>query len=163
MSGRREKRRVEVAAAADCPAGAISGIIATVPMTAVMLLLSGLLPQSLSYPLPPRLITDRLTHAKPAVRHGPGLLHPLTLIAHFGFGAAMGCAYAAAVPARQANPTSGCAFGMLVWAASYLGWIPAAGLLSPATRHPPPRTAIMIAAHAAWGMTLGHLVAREYD
>src|SRR3546814_3671915 len=41
--------------------------------------------------------------------------------------------------------------GVAVWAASYFGWIPAMGVLSPAHRHPPARNALMIAAHLVWG------------
>ncbi|RVJ68654.1 hypothetical protein CN171_25130 [Sinorhizobium meliloti] len=31
---------------------------------------------------------------------------------------------------------NGPAYGLAIWAASYLGWIPAAGILTPATKHP---------------------------
>ena len=41
-----------------------------------------------------------------------------------------------------------------MWAASYLGWIPAAGLLKPATEHPARRNFMMIAAHLVWGAAL---------
>ncbi|HAE50229.1 MAG: hypothetical protein CMO30_07955 [Tistrella sp.] len=41
-----------------------------------------------------------------------------------------------------------------MWAASYLGWIPAARILKPATRHPWRRNLLMIAAHLVWGASL---------
>jgi putative membrane protein len=44
-----------------------------------------------------------------------------------------------------------------VWAGSYLGLLPVLGILSPATRHPTGRNALMIAAHIIWGATLGIL------
>ncbi|MCA1636528.1 MAG: hypothetical protein LC802_23280 [Acidobacteria bacterium] len=47
---------------------------------------------------------------------------------------------------------------MAVWAGSYLGWLPAAGILRPATEHPPRRTALMIAAHVVWGVAAGLVV-----
>jgi uncharacterized membrane protein YagU involved in acid resistance len=48
----------------------------------------------------------------------------------------------------------GALFGVGVWAASYLGWLPAAGILRPATREPAGRNAMMIASHAVWGASL---------
>jgi hypothetical protein len=32
-----------------------------------------------------------------------------------------------------------------------MGWIPAFGVLKPATEHPPRRNAVMLAAHFTWG------------
>jgi putative membrane protein len=52
---------------------------------------------------------------------------------------------------------TGTAFGLLVWTASYLGLLPSAGILSPATAHPARRNALMIVAHVIWGVTLGLL------
>ena len=46
------------------------------------------------------------------------------------------------------------AYGLGVWAMSYLGWIPAARILTPAHRHPLRRNLLMIAAHIVWGLTL---------
>jgi uncharacterized membrane protein YagU involved in acid resistance len=48
--------------------------------------------------------------------------------------------------------------GLAVWAGSYLGWLPAAGILRPATRHPWRRNLLMIIAHVIWGVTLGEVV-----
>jgi hypothetical protein len=55
-------------------------------------------------------------------------------------------------------PLAGPAFGLAVWAANYLGVLPALGLLRPATEHPPRRNALMIAAHLVWGLATGLLV-----
>jgi uncharacterized membrane protein YagU involved in acid resistance len=80
----------------------------------------------------------------------------LTLLAHFGYGTAVGALYAPIAPRGWAASTlGGVGYGLLVWAGSYLGLLPAIGLLSPATRHPPRRNALMIAAHVVWGATLG--------
>ena len=38
-----------------------------------------------------------------------------------------------------------------MWLASYMGWIPAARILKPASGHPPRRNALMLAAHVVWG------------
>ncbi len=42
--------------------------------------------------------------------------------------------------------------------ASYLGQLPAANILPPATEDAARRNALMIAAHIVWGVTLGALV-----
>ena len=52
---------------------------------------------------------------------------------------------------------NGVVYGLTVWAGSYLGLLPAAGILRPAAEHPPRRTALMIAAHVLWGGVLGAL------
>ncbi len=74
------------------------------------------------------------------------------MLAHFAYGALAGAVYARTL----GRPTSsgGAIYGLLVWIASYLGWIPASGLLKPATGHPPRRNALMIAAHLVWGTVL---------
>jgi len=55
---------------------------------------------------------------------------------------------------ERRSAAAGASFGVGVWAASYLGWIPAVGLLAPATRHPRHRSALMLAAHVVWGASL---------
>ena len=56
--------------------------------------------------------------------------------------------------------SGGIAFGLGLWAISYLGWIPEAGILRPATQHLPRRTALMVAAHVVWGSVFRLLVDR---
>jgi uncharacterized membrane protein YagU involved in acid resistance len=55
----------------------------------------------------------------------------------------------------EPNVVNGVAYGLGVWTASYLGLLPALGLLAPATEHPARRNALMIAAHVVWGASLG--------
>jgi putative membrane protein len=43
---------------------------------------------------------------------------------------------------------------------SYLGLLPALGILRPATEHPERRNALMIVAHLIWGSITGLIVAR---
>ncbi|ASP86732.1 hypothetical protein CDO26_19225 (plasmid) [Sinorhizobium meliloti] len=45
---------------------------------------------------------------------------------------------------------NGPAYGLAIWAASYLGWIPAAGILTPATKHPMSRN-LLSSPHASRG------------
>jgi hypothetical protein len=137
--------------------GAAAGAAATVPMTWAMETLHRLLPPHERYPLPPREISDRVTE-EAGVRQQMDEREQfwLALASHVGYGTAAGAVYA---PLARACPGSsvvkGVAYGLAVWAGSYLGLLPALGILSPATRHPVRRTALMIAAHVVWGSALG--------
>lgn len=135
--------------------GAIAGAIATAPMTLVMIGLFRRLPPEQRYPLPPRLITEEVaarTGAEP-VMHDAALTGA-TLAAHFAYGAATGALFP--LVARRGHPLAlvGPAYGLAVWAASYLGWIPALHILPPATQHPAKRNALMLTAHVVWGSAL---------
>lgn len=70
-----------------------------------------------------------------------------------GVGAAYGVA--AALRPALAGPATGVAAGLAVWAGSYLGWLPAAGLHPSPGRDRPGRPAAMVASHAAFGAALG--------
>jgi len=48
-------------------------------------------------------------------------------------------------------------YGLVVWAGSYLGLLPAVGLHRPATREPAGRNGMMIGAHVVFGAVLGLL------
>jgi len=144
-------------------AGAIAGTLATVPMTWVMVTLHRRLPRHERYPLPPASITAELADRSGAEEwvEGRNLLGA-TLAAHFAYGAAVGALYPAVAELARARPlmhhvAAGAAYGVGVWALSYLGWIPALRILPPATQHPPRRNAVMILAHIMWGATLAGL------
>ena len=128
--------------------GAIAGFVATLPMTAAMRSVHRRLPEKERYPAPPRELIDSAAQAA-GVRPGDDAARDLTLAAHFAYGAATGALVAAALP--RPNAVNGAAAGVAVWAASYLGWIPAARLLTPATAHPARRTLMMIGVHVVWG------------
>jgi hypothetical protein len=67
----------------------------------------------------------------------------------------MGALYGAVTPRNFSGPATGAAFGLGVWTASYLGLLPALGILKPATEHPARRNLLMIGAHVVWGSALG--------
>lgn len=126
----------EIGLGARLAIGGIAGFVATMAMTAAMRRLHKRLPakeRSLDATLDP-----------------PEAVVPdLSLIAHFAYGAGCGALVAAADP--RIGKVGGALAGGGIWLASYMGWIPAFGVLKPATAHPLRRNAVMIAAHFAWG------------
>jgi hypothetical protein len=134
--------------------GAIAGFVGTAAMTAAMRRLYRHLPDPERYPLPPREIEARTLSASNEAN-----AENLTLLAHFAFGAGAG----AALTARKIpGPVVGSALGTLVWLGSYMGWVPAAKILRPATRHPLKRNLLMIAVHLVWGSVTA-ATARDLD
>ena len=136
--------------------GAIWGVIATVPMSAIMLvgLQLGWMKQ------PPELLTEKALARADLLEGKPvDAVHAFAVANHLAFGAAGETIYAllrGVVPTPAAVPM-GIAFGLGIWAVSYRGWIPAMNIL-PAEQHPGSRgTLVMIAAHAVYGVTLGAL------
>jgi len=139
--------------------GALAGFVATAPMSLSMVIGWMLLPKGEKYPLPPRLITGRITKQLGIKnRLSENELVALTVLSHFGYGALSGSIYAYFHQKLAMHPViKGALAGLGVWVGSYLGWLPALGILRPATQHPWQRNLIMIAAHLVWGATLGEL------
>ena len=131
--------------------GAVAGFVATLPMTVAMRTVHRRLPRPERYPGTPREIVDSTTDAV-------GLDLPeddaraTTLLAHHAYGAACGAVIAAIAP--KPSLAAGAGAGAAIWTLSYLGWIPAFGVLKPATQHPARRNAMMIGAHLVWGAAL---------
>ena len=134
--------------------GAIAGTIATIPMTLVMINLFRRLPIEQHYPLPPRLIIESLQESRQMRPMDDANATHTTLLAHFAYGAATGALFPYLERGRGKDFFTGSVFGVAVWAASYLGWIPAANILTPATHHPARRNALMLTAHLTWGAAL---------
>lgn len=126
--------------------------MATVPMTVAMAIARRFLPSRQHYPVPPRLITERwLDHD-----HSETGVQAWTVVNHFAFGATAGGLYSGLGLDKRKPAVTGPAFGTAVWVISYLGWVPALGLMPPATRQPGERNAMMIAAHLLWGAALAN-------
>ncbi|MEX2168719.1 MAG: DUF1440 domain-containing protein [Pirellulales bacterium] len=138
--------------------GAIAGLFATVPMTVVMKGIRQQLPFWQRGRLPPEQITmemaEKIDIAKDLDRDER---KALTLAGHFGYGAMSGSAYGAfAEQVRLPPMLGGAGFGLAVWAASYLGWLPVAGVRRSATQEPAGTNLMMIASHLVWGITTAH-------
>lgn len=68
-----------------------------------------------------------------------------------GYGLTAGAAYAS-LRSKPGNViTEGAALGVAVWAAGYLGWLPALGLMKPVSKQRPAEVIGPIVRHAAFG------------
>ena len=139
--------------------GLVTGCLATLPMTVAMAAMKRRLPWWERYALPQRQITRtfvRKVGATPWLE--PLNTTELTTAAHFGYGSAAGAPYTILIePLSAPAPVKGAAYGLFVWAASYLVILPGLNILYPATRHPRRRNLLMIVAHLVWGVSLAML------
>jgi putative membrane protein len=139
--------------------GAVAGFVATAPMSVSMLTGWMLLPKKEKYPLPPRLITEEITEKLGLEdRMSENEMVGLTIFSHFGYGALFGSLYALFDEKMPLHSSlKGGLAGLALWAGSYLGWLPALGILRSAAQHPWRRNLLMIIAHLVWGVTLGEV------
>lgn len=137
----------------DAAAGALAGAVATAPMSGVMLVAQkvGLMGKQ-----PPQKVTDAALGTAEADPPEP-VRRGLALLAHFGVGAAMGAPFAMvlrALPRTVPGEVAGVGYGVGVWAAAYLGLVPALGIMPRADRDRPGRPGSMVLAHAVFGVCL---------
>ncbi|HXL36058.1 MAG TPA: DUF6789 family protein [Ktedonobacteraceae bacterium] len=137
--------------------GGLAGFVGTGPMSLFMLATQRFLPKRQQYALPPEIITEELAHRTHVRWHMNKMqVKAATLVSHFGYGAAMGVLYGVLgkkIPLP--SPVKGVLFGLIVWAASYLGLLPLIGMSESGQREPGRRNLMMIAAHVVWGATMG--------
>ncbi len=148
--------------------GTLAGLAATVTMSASMFALQRL---GVLGRMPPQIITDDALAAAGVRGKAPRSAEKaLGALAHFGFGAVAASVFElvrtgrarrrsfvarlVGAPAKAPPLALGVAYGGLVWTVSYLGWVPALGILPPAKDDRPGRPFAMILAHAVWGATL---------
>ncbi len=142
--------------------GAAAGFAATVPMTIVMEALRGALPAEQHRRMPPREIVDRtIEKAEEATGEAANLDRAdrllLTTVAHFGFGAAAGALYGAAIGSRHSSALKGIGYGLAVWAVFYGVGLPSLGLHTAAPDDTKDRNEVLIGSHVVWGAVLGML------
>lgn len=141
--------------------GAIAGFAATIPMTIAMKIMHKELPNQERYPLPPRLIIEEIAEETETDDDlDEEEKYNLTMFSHFSYGATTGAIYNFGLEQMNIKSTAltGTVYGLFIWTASYLGLLPALGILTPATEHPMRRNALMIAAHVVWGVSLGKVL-----
>lgn len=81
-----------------------------------------------------------------------------TMPAHYAYGAAAGVGYGLLrAGAAGASPALlGMLWGAAIWAASYQGWLPAAGITPATTDRPPAERITPIAAHLVFGLATAY-------
>lgn len=139
--------------------GAAAGLVATVPMTAVMLLVHRYLPLWQRHSLPPRKIAMSLAGRLGVRKHmDSNQRTAATVISHFAYGTGAGAVYGPLSRLVPLPPViKGAAYGLLIWAASYAGWLPAMNMPAAATDETAKRNAMMIVAHLLFGGVTGVL------
>ena len=144
----------------DVMDGAIGGAVATVGMSVVMAAAQkvGVLGEP-----PPRQLTDAALDATGAPDISEGSKDAIAAGAHLGFGVLAGALFGflhRKLPLPIPPVPHGVVYGLAVWAVSYKGWIPAAGILPPPEHDLPGRRRSMILAHCVYGGILGTTVGR---
>jgi putative membrane protein len=116
--------------------GLLAGTLASAVMSLFFTVARRFLPRWQRYPLPPHYITLEISDrvgAEELVESEPEA-SLATAAGHIGYGAANGALYAALASSLPSPVVlRGLVFGLLLWAGSYLGWLPAsraAGLSS---------------------------------
>lgn len=135
----------------------IAGALATLPMTLVMSYLHKRLPSHKKSDLAPREITEELSSKAGLDKYmSEKDVVGATIGSHFGYGAASGIIAAPLLDTvKRPKVIAGMGFGLLIWAGSYLGWLPVSGLYKSATQEPRERNTLYIASHLVWGAFLG--------
>jgi hypothetical protein len=107
---------------------------------------------------PPERLTEAALEVAPVDQVSERAENQLAVASHYAFGIGCGVLYALAYErVRPPGPAllHGIGFGLAVWGASYLGWIPSIGVLPPAHRDRAGRALTMVAAHVVFGAVLG--------
>lgn len=141
-----------------------TGLISTTAMTIVMELLYGRLPRDDQYPLPP----EEIATVAEIKMWGKPLDAPqhmiLTLVSHFGYGISLTGIFSLIANHLPFMPVfNGILYSLVVWTASYMGWLPALKVLRPATEFPSARNGLMVFSHVIWGALLGALIGKSQN
>ena len=141
--------------------GSIGGVIGTALMSASMMAGKrlGLLGEH-----PPELLAAAMLRASNLSSARGETRNALAVAGHFAFGVSAGALFAV-LHRRLRLPIHPAVHGGLyatgVWGVSYLGWIPALGIMPSAERDRPGRPFIMVLAHWIFGGVLGSWVGRS--
>ncbi len=138
--------------------GALAGVVATVPMSALMM---GAKRFGLVGGMPPEKITAHFLESS-GIHPTETQQDAAATVLHFGFGSAAGAVFGAVAPRRLiARVPLGMAYGAAIWGVSYMGWIPAFGIMPHAARDRRDRQMVMLAAHLVYGTALALMVGRR--
>ena len=136
--------------------GLFAGITGTVAMTlALRRVFPRFLPPSARRGLLPQRVVEGVER-QIAGRHrlGRRARRVATIPAHYGYGATMGLGYGVlrAAAARTDTALLGSIWGLVVWAGSYQGYLPAAGIVPRTTDRPPRQWIVPIGSHLVYGI-----------
>jgi putative membrane protein len=141
--------------------GATAGALATGPMTLFMMAAHRYLPLHQRHSLPPKAITMDLLSKVNLKQHMTRKQRKWApWIAHVAYGTGVGATYGSFsrfIPLPP--PIKGIIFALLVWAGSYLGWLPAFDVSGSAPDEPMRRNVLMIGAHVVYGAVIGPVAA----
>jgi uncharacterized membrane protein YagU involved in acid resistance len=135
--------------------GAGAGALATGLMSSLMM---GAKQVGLVGGMPPEKITATMLD-RAGVGHSGAQQDALATVLHFGFGATAGAAFGVIAPRPLiVRVPAGLAYGAAIWGVSYMGWVPALGIMPPADRDRRDRQTVMLAAHLVYGTALAVMV-----
>ena len=141
--------------------GAMAGALSTVAMSAVML---GAKRAGVTGELPPERITRKAIDTVSVEPLDDRTEDAIAAVAHLGFGAGAGALFGLLTTrtvAARGSPAVAAFTGMLyatgIWLVSYQGWVPALGIMPPASGDRRERVVTMLAAHWVYGAALGIL------
>ena len=139
--------------------GAVAGVIGTAAMTAL-----GMKPGAARW-LPESMLPDEFLPLKITrwVEQKARLYRrvkrtgseaALTGASHLGYGALAGAGYGLLRSRLDRLPSwlAGGSYGVILWAAGYEGWIPAAGIQPPTTQKPPRKWTVPVGSHLIFGL-----------
>jgi len=90
---------------------------------------------------------------RPTRRRVPAKLEEITAkLLAMGYGTTFGALYAMARPKTKQMFLEGTVVGVASWAASFLGWLPATGLMPPVWKHRPKQIIMPIVEHTFYGV-----------
>jgi hypothetical protein len=135
--------------------GSVAGVLATGAMSVAME--AGRRATSFRRQ-PPTLIVRTVLAGRP--RRAVPAEGPLALLAHVGYGASFGALFALLTGRGGGGVGLGVAYALLLWAVSYAGWVPAAGVLAPPHRDDPGRQRTLVAGHVVYGAVLAAALRR---
>lgn len=159
---RRDQRRWPAVDAATLARGAVAGVGATLAMTVVLVVARRL--GLADPPAPEAVVTGALERVDLDEEVRPPTRTGLAAVGHLAYGAGLGAVFAAVDRGGRAPRLAcGAAFGLAVWALSYAGWLPAAGIQPPPSRQGAGRHVERISSHLVYGASLAWLRARLRD
>ncbi|MGI8855899.1 MAG: DUF6789 family protein [Thermomicrobiales bacterium] len=143
--------------------GALGGAVGTVGMSSLMLAAAkaGLMGEH-----PPDTIAGAALDAVGVHEPDEEAQDAAATLLHFGFGIGCGALFGLLhrrLPFRVPGALHGMVFASIVWATSYQGWVPALGIMPPASEDRPDRPRVMLLAHLVYGALLGSIVERRSE